>query len=206
MPEHADRAEVPSIHLGARGWDFPAWCDGYYPQDLPADWRLAYYANDFSVVLVPQPCWVGAEPEQGRVWRDEVSDAFRFYLELTEPQPFALARLPDWADSLGAGLGGILVSGTPGPSLEACFGGRLFQVLEMTHPTVSPRPLAGPGRVAVVARAETLGSLREQRDLFSELVTRFGSQGPIPFFMAGNPPPSKVLLDARELAQLMGLA
>ena len=34
------------LRVGTVGWCRPAWCDAYYPQDLPPDWRLAYLAND----------------------------------------------------------------------------------------------------------------------------------------------------------------
>ena len=206
MPEHSDRAEAPSIHLGTRGWEFPAWGGSYYPQDLPREWRLAYYANDFPLVLVPQARWVGAASEQGRVWRDEVSDAFRFYLELTDLQPGTLEQLPDWVDALGDRLGGILISCSPERTLAARYGGRLFRVLDVTQPPALPEPLAGGGPVAALVTAGALGSLREQRSLFSELVARFGPQGRIPVFLGGDPPPAQALLDARQLAQLMGLA
>jgi hypothetical protein len=41
------------VLIGSTGWQHPAWCDDYYPADLPADWQLAYYANEFPVLLVP---------------------------------------------------------------------------------------------------------------------------------------------------------
>ena len=39
--------------LRARDWEHPAWNQEFYPDDLPEDWRLSYYANEFPVVLVP---------------------------------------------------------------------------------------------------------------------------------------------------------
>lgn len=210
MPEHTDQAEVPSIRpsicLGSRDWDLPGWVGSYYPPDLPTDWRLTYYANDFSLVLVPQGRWVGAGPERGRAWRNEVSERFRFYLELSDLQPWALKRLPRWADALGTCLGGILVSGARGLELDSGYGGAFFQALSVTDPTALSRLPTGPRPVAVVTTTRALGSLREQRSLFSALVGRFGAQGPIPVFVNGDPPPARVLLDARELTQLMGLA
>ncbi|HID01556.1 MAG TPA: hypothetical protein EYP05_09580 [Piscirickettsiaceae bacterium] len=35
------------------GWD----CEQFYPHDLPEDWRLEYYANYFSALLVPSSQW-----------------------------------------------------------------------------------------------------------------------------------------------------
>ena len=206
MPEHSDRAEVPSIHLGARGWEFQAWSGEYYPQDLPEDWRLTYYANDFSLVLVPQTRWVGEASEQGRRWRNEVSDGFRFYLELTDLRSATLARLSDWVDALGPALGGVLVPGALDGKLAARYPGLLFQTLKVKRPEGFPAELDGSGPAAVLVTALGLGSLREQRRLFSEMVDRVGPQGRIPVFFSGDPPAAQALLDARELAQLMGLA
>ena len=43
--------------MGAFGWDHEQWRWQYYPDDMPSDWRLAYYANDFESVLVPFNIW-----------------------------------------------------------------------------------------------------------------------------------------------------
>jgi len=206
MPEHADGAVVPSIRVAARGWEFAAWSGDYYPQDLPAEWRLAYYANDFPLLLVPQARWVGVAPEQGRAWCDEVSEAFRFYLELTDPRPATLEGLPAWVDALGVRFGGILTSGSPQSELTARYPDRLFQALEVTQPALLPQPPTGSGPVAVLIAGGVFGSLREQRRLLGDLATRFGSQGQVPVFLCGDPPPAQALLDARQLVQLMGLA
>lgn len=31
----------------------PFWANGYYPEDMPAEWQLAYYANEFRRLYVP---------------------------------------------------------------------------------------------------------------------------------------------------------
>ncbi len=38
--------------LGTVGWARPDWLTGYYPEDLPEEWRLAYYANDCGCSLL----------------------------------------------------------------------------------------------------------------------------------------------------------
>ncbi len=42
----------PAFHVLAVGWDHPAWQGSFYPDDLPADWRLTYYANEVPGVLL----------------------------------------------------------------------------------------------------------------------------------------------------------
>ncbi len=69
-----------TLHAAARGWDFGPWLGRFYPEDLPPEWRLSYYSNEFSAVVVPPTlsetqaqCVLGALEEGG---------ATRFYLEL----------------------------------------------------------------------------------------------------------------------------
>ncbi len=44
---------LENIEIGAMGWD----CRDFYPDDLPEEWRLDYYANHFSALLVPSAQW-----------------------------------------------------------------------------------------------------------------------------------------------------
>jgi hypothetical protein len=70
------------IEVIARGWDRPDWCGKFYPEGLPDEWRLSYFANAFDSVLIPPTVW--QEAPRGRLaqWAEEVPERFRFYLEL----------------------------------------------------------------------------------------------------------------------------
>jgi hypothetical protein len=48
------------MRIAAYGWDHAGWAGGYYPADLPEEWRLAYYANAFPAVPA---WWLGAVEE-----------------------------------------------------------------------------------------------------------------------------------------------
>jgi hypothetical protein len=52
------------ILLGTAGWERPDWRDAYYPADLPAEWRLAYYANDCDCLLLSAAEWCGGDRGQ----------------------------------------------------------------------------------------------------------------------------------------------
>jgi hypothetical protein len=69
------------ILVGAYGWKHPQW-NSYYPEELPEDWRLAYYSNEFNAVMVPAAEWLNADPETIEGWADDVPDQFRFFIEL----------------------------------------------------------------------------------------------------------------------------
>jgi uncharacterized protein YecE (DUF72 family) len=68
------------LRVGAVGWDHAHWQDNYYPDDLPAEWRLSFYANEFPAVLVPQQQWQ-EHWQQLADWVEDVPDEFRFYLQ-----------------------------------------------------------------------------------------------------------------------------
>lgn len=57
------------------------WSDAYFPPDLPEDWRLAYYANDASCVLVPAAQWCGVAREGLAAELDELARGLVFFLE-----------------------------------------------------------------------------------------------------------------------------
>ncbi|MGB0713926.1 MAG: hypothetical protein ACPGUC_10240 [Gammaproteobacteria bacterium] len=39
------------IAVGLVGLFDPPWADAFYPEDIPLEWRLDYYANEFPVVV-----------------------------------------------------------------------------------------------------------------------------------------------------------
>ena len=67
--------------IGACGWSHSDWEADFYPQDLPSDWRLSYYANEFPVVLVTADEWCLPEVDARR-WCDESEASFRFVVEV----------------------------------------------------------------------------------------------------------------------------
>jgi len=67
-----------TIRVGACGWDQTHWQGSFFPDDLPDDWRLSYYANEFSTVLVPEYEWKAADVDFEQ-WAEDVPDDFRFY-------------------------------------------------------------------------------------------------------------------------------
>lgn len=84
--------ETHRVLIGACGWKHQAWLDDFYDDDLPEDWQLGFYSNEFSVVYVPASDWID-EPGLDE-WKDEVAETFRFILEIPadviqDPQRFS---------------------------------------------------------------------------------------------------------------------
>ena len=83
------KIESPGLLIGAYGWRHPQWAGSFYPDDMPEDWWLPYYSNEFSVVLVPE-CdihnAVGISSDMIESWGDDVNDGFLFFIELNDIQ------------------------------------------------------------------------------------------------------------------------
>ncbi len=96
------------IIVAAYGWQHPGWCGGFYPEDLPEDWQLSFYSNEFRAVVVPASAWTGDDPLDAERWVEDVSEEFVFYLEVVDV-------LADWAkiaeatEPFGEQLAGILL-------------------------------------------------------------------------------------------------
>lgn len=93
------------VDIVARGWDLPGWERDFYPEGLPFDWRLAYFANELPAVMIEAERWMAADEAEMRAWYDDVPEGFRFYLQDPEtaagPSRWELARR-----ALGAKLAG----------------------------------------------------------------------------------------------------
>lgn len=99
-----------AVLIGACGWQYPQWDTSYYPEELPEEWRLAYYGNEYPVVLVPTAYWV-----QGRAvvdsWLQESDERPQFICEWTFSQEeIAWDEWRAGLSTLGDRVAGILVS------------------------------------------------------------------------------------------------
>lgn len=61
------------VDVGALDWEAEAWLKTYYPQDLPEDWKAAYYANEYrcaGAVWSPTRLadWDEGLPEDFALW------------------------------------------------------------------------------------------------------------------------------------------
>lgn len=76
--------EYNNLALGAIEWRHENWQGNFYPDDLPEDWQLSYYSNEFQCVMLPESGWVPGSGYDCSDWLDEINESFRFYLCLPE--------------------------------------------------------------------------------------------------------------------------
>lgn len=84
-----------STIVAPRGWWDLADADQFYPSDLPADWQLAYFANEFRATLLPLDCWSTADPATPTQWREDVPTTFSFVAEAPRRRPVAGESQPE---------------------------------------------------------------------------------------------------------------
>ena len=98
------------LKIGARGWRHQQWLGTYYPDDLPEDWRLTYYANDFQTVLVPKEYWDIKKGYELDEWHEAVGGEFQFYIECPNLEGKGERQLfENQCSQLGDLLGGLVV-------------------------------------------------------------------------------------------------
>lgn len=102
--------------IGTCGWQHAAWSGSFYPDDLPEDWQLGYYGNEFRVVLVPRACRE-AGGELVAQWLEDCGDHLQFICEVAAGTQSAtemdavqesLAHDLAWAERFGDRAAGIL--------------------------------------------------------------------------------------------------
>jgi hypothetical protein len=150
------------ILIGTRGWDHDEWAGGFYPPELPHEWRFCLYSNNLRAVLVPGEVWAEVSPQEVRQWVEDCDPQFRFLLELppevSSPAPLRslLAPLTGFFRTVApihhlvAGLVVRVAGGTP---LEASWLDGLLTELGESHPLCADLP--AEWRTAVTARVLT---------------------------------------------------
>jgi hypothetical protein len=95
------------IRLGGFDWRHAAWQGGFYPDDLPEDWQLTFYANEFDALGLAAEAWLAPSLEELAGWVTDTREGFRLYPELPARQVSDLeARLKALGPRLGATLAG----------------------------------------------------------------------------------------------------
>ena len=79
------KKQLADVVVGARGWLHEQWIASYYPEDIPDEWRLGFYANEFNTLLVPWMQW-NESIEALEEGLEDTDDDFHLYLELPDTQ------------------------------------------------------------------------------------------------------------------------
>ncbi len=47
-----------NILVGSTGWQHANWQNSFYPEDMPKDWQLDFYSNQFQTILITSNEWL----------------------------------------------------------------------------------------------------------------------------------------------------
>lgn len=98
------------FHVGSAGWEHAAWQGVFYPDELPPEWRLAFYNTAFSCVWLAYADWSGRDLAALEGWLADTHERFRFVLEMNPAGPTEgdRARLAVLAPRLAAPEGRVI--------------------------------------------------------------------------------------------------
>lgn len=91
--------------IGTSGWHYDHWRSTFYPEDLPAKRRFAYYAERFPTVELNATFYRQPKDSTWDSWRDTAPEGFRFAVKASRFITH-IKRLADPEDSLDRFLGG----------------------------------------------------------------------------------------------------
>lgn len=74
---------MDNLRVGAQGWQRKTWEGSFYPEEMPDDWQLDFYSNQFDCVLIPSVEWLNWTDEDIQEMNDALAgEAFAFYFRI----------------------------------------------------------------------------------------------------------------------------
>ena len=105
---------MTDILIGAASWQVNEWLTSFYPEDLPPEWQLSYYANEFSTALLESQLWNNPEQlEQLAEMLEDCHEGFHPVLSVEEGKvtPQQVSGFFQWLDKLDVDIGTRRVAG-----------------------------------------------------------------------------------------------
>ena len=184
-----------NLKIGARGWRHQKWLGSYYPDDLPEDWQLGYYANNFSVVMVPAEYWSPSNGYDLEEWLDGIDEDFRFYLEYPLLDTDEIQHFQSQCVAMGDLLGGVIVNDNS-------------SIGELNLPcSVLNAPSFEQGNVCIGFLNKDLENLRKVRAWFETFDKSSKAEQAVVFVGNGNENDlsMETLLNIKTLSEMMGI-
>ncbi len=100
------------ILIGTAGWQHPEWGNEvFYPEDLPKDWYLSFYSNEFPVVLVTAQQWSDVSTTEQIVDEmiEQASEGFKCVFELNLAEQESIQTRLALLQKIENTLSGLLV-------------------------------------------------------------------------------------------------
>lgn len=171
------------VLMGAYGWLHLGWQNNFYPNDLPQDWQLAYYANEFSMIVIREQEW--AQIEDIAALREDCPADFRFVVELpTALNQDVLAVYIDRVQQLGEQCAGVIIPAD-----------------QINNGTDLPETIPYYMESEII-KVQTGTSLKQLRVLL-ETALHASSRSPALLIAEGEPPDIELLRSAKIMLELL---
>ncbi len=181
------------VLVGARGWLHPGWQGSFYPDDLPQAWRLAYYANEFPMVVIREQEWM--QIDDMAALREDCPQDFHFIVELPVlAGREGIAGYINRIRQLGSQCAGVIIRADQTQALQ------VFADCQSLLPQTIPCYMESKKNSLLKVRSGT--SLKELR-LLMETALQLPDSSPAPLIVEGDPPDIELLRNAVTLLELL---
>ena len=186
-----------SIRVGVFDWQKFAVDDDFYPEDLPPEWRLQYYSNEFDSACVDLDDWNPGERSCEAV--EDLADNFRLAIAVSSAA--ALVRGGELIEHCQARPCCVIADAAPptGPSWPASMG---------SLPRLSRQDLWQPAQASPVAAPIALlpggHNPREYRHWIEQWLAIQPPDAGLTLWLDGASCDYRTLADCRQLVELMG--
>lgn len=193
---------LADVVVGARGWLHDSWTESFYPEDIPEDWRLGFYANEFNTLLVPWSQW-SESVEDIKVGLDDTEEDFHLYLELPMEHQALPVHLQDIRDSVT----GLVYNGAELKKWQAEAASSNISLFTTTSPNddifqrfVSSTEME-KAQLALIqsSNIDDLAMMREQLEKALQ-----GVESRLDFIFIDATPDLEAMQNTRMIAELMG--
>ncbi|MFV1997926.1 MAG: DUF72 domain-containing protein [Acidiferrobacterales bacterium] len=144
------------LMIGTIGWDHENWVGDFYPDDLPADWRFAYYSNDYRAVLATADHFKTFDNKTVSDWVEDCDETFGFIVEI----PRSILDKTD-IDSLQTFLGEISLLRSRTRGFLLSLGETTSQVAAQLQPRIELLQEFGPVCIDFKSESETPDQLMQ---------------------------------------------
>ena len=110
---------MSEVLAGAADWQVQQWQDSFYPDDLPVEWQLSYYANEFTTTFIRYHDFHAEEDTEDLAeMLEDCPKQFRpvIVYDIDEEKPLDAGELVDWLNVIDSEMGirrpaGVMLTG-----------------------------------------------------------------------------------------------
>ena len=180
--------------IGARGLQHKGWQGSFYPDDMPEEWRLEFYAHEFHSLLLPTTEFPDAATWQE--WRDIPDERFNLFIELPEGCPDDMLLMLKSERMVK----GLIKQGAS----EFATGGVLSRDMEQDLPGIKDNPAITRLIYIVKHAAGQPLDLKAWKERLLALVDVLPDEAALDIIIEGEPPSIEAMRQLVILVELMG--